>query len=210
MPRIYTLLTADQQQAPSPPSRATRELPWCGSVRFARTTRWPLRRWILPVSCVLPADLTCFRPLLGSRRSRRVHRARLRRSVAVGGGRGRAAGRVAVGSGAMGAGTLAVVHRGVRGRGCRRAGKGCDDINSLSLPVPDAAGVLTPSSELRFNDAPGWRLTTAFDSRTPSYLSRRRRRWGCVHFVSRCWRNHRRTSACSFTAPPRLSVSTRR
>jgi sacsin len=164
VPRIYTLLTASLTggEAFTAAERAAKDAPvvWVGT-GFARAAAVAFAGALdlAPYLHVLPADLTCFRPLLTALGVRDAFSAEdyvglLHRLAADEGRSALDASRLDLALWVLG--TLADCPPGAwRGAGLSSSIRGNDSPEgSHSLPVPDAAGVLTPAAELRFNDAP--------------------------------------------------------
>ena len=150
VPRVYTLLTAalSNHEEFSSATNAAREcsVVWVGT-GFARATAVAFAGALdlAPYLHVLPADLTCFRPLLtalGVRDAFGVddYRGLLHRLADDQGRTPLDASRL----------DLALWVLGALADCCSRSP---EEVNG-SLPVPDVAGALAPASELRFNDAP--------------------------------------------------------
>ena len=159
VPRVYALLTASVGSAEFEAAAATARdaaAVWVG-VGFARADAVAVSGALdlAPYLHVLPADLTCFRPLLASMGVRDAFGAReyaglMRRLAKDAGPRPLDPSRLDLALWVLG--TLAD-HPPASWRGSESESESTRECEP-ALPAPDADGALAPATALRYNDAP--------------------------------------------------------
>lgn len=163
VPRVYALLTAslnsrDFEAALAPVRDAA--VVWVGTgFARARSVAFSGALDLKPYLHVLPADLTCFRPLLTALGVRDAFGAgdyvRLLRGLTKDTGGGRLdSNQLELALWVLG--TLADYPPATLRVALESSSDGSNDAGESngSLPVPDASGTLVPASDVRFNDAP--------------------------------------------------------